>query len=87
MQSCFFSIFLTLTICPPLIQQLPPKFLHFRDLFQVHENASKIYHWSAWVIGAIPVGIPYSIVAGTLYFVAWYYPVGFPRDSFMTGYT
>jgi len=87
MQSRFFSIFLTLTICPPLIQQLQPRFLHFRNLFQARENASKIYHWSAFVIGAILVEIPYSIVAGTLYFVAWYYPIGFPRDSFTVGYT
>ncbi|KAG0640807.1 ABC drug exporter AtrF [Tuber brumale] len=87
MQSRLFSVFLTLTISPPLIQQLQPKFLHFRDLFQAREHASKIYHWSAFIIGAILVEIPYSIVAGTLYFVAWYYPVGFPRDSFTVGYT
>ena len=32
------------------------------------------------------VEIPFSIVAGTLYFVAWYYPIGFPRDWFTVGY-
>lgn len=87
MQSRLFSIFMVLTISPPLIQQLQPKFLHLRDLFQARENSSKIYHWSAFVIAAILVEIPYSIVAGTLYFVSWYFPIAFPRDSFRVGYT
>jgi len=86
MQSHLFSVFMTLTISPPLIQQLQPKFLHLRDLFKTRENASKIYHWSAFVIAAILVEIPYSIVAGTLYFVSWYFPIAFPRDSFRVGY-
>ena len=87
MQNLLFSIFMTLTICPPLIQQLQPKFLYFRDLFTARERASKIYHWSAFVIGATLVEVPYSIVAGTIYFNIWYWPVGYPRDSFSAGYT
>jgi ABC-type multidrug transport system permease subunit len=46
-----------------------------------------IYHWSAFTIGAVLVEIPYNIVAGTIYFVTWYFPTGFPRDSFSIGYT
>ncbi|CAC9892285.1 unnamed protein product [Aureobasidium pullulans] len=65
MQSRLFSIFMTLTISPPLIQQLQPRFLNFRDLYQSREANSKIYSWVAFVIGAIVVEIPYSLVAGT----------------------
>jgi len=87
MQSRLFSIFMTLTISPPLIQQLQPKFLEIRDLFTARENNSRIYHWSVWVISAIVVELPYRIVAGTLYFICWYWPVKFPRDSSAAGYT
>lgn len=80
MQSRLFSIFMVPTISPPLIQQLQPKFLHFRSLFKVRENSSKIYRWSAFVVASILVEVPYSIVAGTLYFVSWYFPIAFPRD-------
>jgi ATP-binding cassette subfamily G (WHITE) protein 2 (SNQ2) len=86
MQSRMFSIFLTLTISPPLIQQLQPKYIGLRNLFIARENNSKIYHWSAFVIAAIVVEIPYRLVAGTLYFVSWYFPIDFPRDSFSVGY-
>ena len=86
MQSRMFSLFLTLTIAPPLMQQLQPKFLAFRDIFTARESASKIYHWTSLVIANILVEIPYRFVAGTLYFIAWFYPVGFPRDSATAAY-
>ncbi|TIA05865.1 ABC drug exporter AtrF [Aureobasidium pullulans] len=82
MQSRLFSIFMTLTISPPLIQQLQPRFLNFRDLYQSREANSKIYSWVAFVIGAIVVEIPYSLVAGTIYWCAWYFPPGFPRGTY-----
>ncbi|PLB55428.1 putative ABC transporter [Aspergillus steynii IBT 23096] len=87
MQSRLFSIFMTLTISPPLIQQLQPKFLHFRGLYESRESNSKIYSWAAFVTSAILPELPYSIVAGSIYFNCWYWGIWFPRDSFTSGYT
>jgi ABC-type multidrug transport system permease subunit len=87
MQSRLFSIFLTLTIAPPLIQQSQPQFLAIRDLFTARENKARIYHWTVFVTSAILVEIPYRFLAGTFYFVAWYFPVGFPRDSGSVSYS
>ncbi|KAB8206733.1 ABC-2 type transporter-domain-containing protein [Aspergillus parasiticus] len=86
MQSRLFSIFMTLTIAPPLIQQLQPRFLHFRNLYESREANSKIYSWVAFVTSAILPELPYSIVAGSIYFNCWYWGVWFPRDSFSSGY-
>ncbi|RPB00587.1 ABC-2 type transporter, partial [Choiromyces venosus 120613-1] len=83
----FFSIFMTLTISPPVIQPLQSKFLHFRDQFMARERARKVYHWSAFVIGAILIVIPYSTAAGTIYFIACFYTIGFPMGSFTVWYT
>lgn len=87
MQSRLFSVFMTLTISPPLIQQLQPRFLHFRNLYESREGKGKIYSWTAFVASAILPEIPYSIVAGSIYFNCWYWGVGFPRDSFTAGFT
>ncbi|KAI9826621.1 MAG: hypothetical protein M1832_006217 [Thelocarpon impressellum] len=87
LQSRLFSVFMTLTISPPLIQQLQPKFLEFRNIYRSREANSKIYSWVALVTGAIVVEIPYSLVAGSIYFNCWYWGVGFPRDSFAAGFT
>ena len=72
MQLRLFSIFLTLTIAPPLIQQLQPRYIGFRDIYKSREANSKIYSWVAFVTGGILVEIPYSLVAGTLYWCCWY---------------
>ncbi|KAF2116164.1 ABC-2 type transporter-domain-containing protein [Lophiotrema nucula] len=82
MQSRLFSVFMTLTISPPLIQQLQPRFLGMRSIYESREGNSKIYSWSAFVWGAILSEIPYRIVAGTLYWCCWYWATWFPRDTY-----
>ncbi|KAL8847299.1 MAG: hypothetical protein Q9221_007644 [Calogaya cf. arnoldii] len=88
MQSRLFSVFMTLTISPPLIQQLQPKFLNFRNIYQSREANSKIYSWVALVTGAILPELPYSILAGTLYFICWWFPaLGRGSSPFASAYT
>ncbi|KAF2003738.1 hypothetical protein P154DRAFT_572918 [Amniculicola lignicola CBS 123094] len=82
MQSRLFSVFMTLTISPPLIQQLQPRFLNMRSIYESREGNSKIYSWIAFVWGAILSEIPYRVVAGTLYWACWYWATWFPRDTY-----
>ncbi|PGH16499.1 hypothetical protein AJ80_05184 [Polytolypa hystricis UAMH7299] len=82
MQSRLFSCFLTLVIAPPLIQQLQPRYLHFRGLYEAREARSKIYSWFAFVTSTILPELPYSTIAGSVYFCCWYFGTWFPRDSF-----
>ena len=71
MQSRLFSCFMTLTISPPLIQQLQPRFLHFRGIYESRESNSKVYSWVAFVVSTILPELPYAIVAGSVYFNCW----------------
>ena len=88
MQSRLFSIFMTLTISPPLIQQLQPRFLQFRNIYSSREANSKIYSWFALTVGAVAVEIPYSILAGTIYFQCWWWgAIGHHADKFDSAYT
>lgn len=82
MQSRLFSIFMTLTIAPPLIQQLQPRFIKSRRLYQSREGKAKIYSWTAFVWGAILSELPYRLVAGTIYWCCWYFAPFFPRDTY-----
>jgi ABC-type multidrug transport system permease subunit len=86
MQNRLFSVFMTLTISPPLIQQLQPRFLNLRTLFAARENASKLYKWMAFVIAAFIVEIPWSLLFGTIFFFCWYWGVGLPRGTSAAGY-
>ncbi|KAL9131178.1 MAG: hypothetical protein Q9217_000831 [Psora testacea] len=88
MQSRLFSIFMTLTISPPLIQQLQPKYLQFRNLYKSREANSKIYSWLAFTTGAVLVELPYSILAGTIYFQCWWWgALGRGASQFESAYT
>ncbi|UKZ81708.1 hypothetical protein TrVFT333_009480 [Trichoderma virens FT-333] len=87
-QSRLFSIFMTLTISPPLIQQLQPVFIGSRNLFQSRENNAKIYSWLAWVTSAVVVEIPYGIVAGAIYFNCWWWGIfGTRASGFTSGFS
>ncbi|PBP22865.1 hypothetical protein BUE80_DR006226 [Diplocarpon rosae] len=81
MQSRLFAIFMTLIIAPPLMQQLQPRFLEARNLYASREAKAKIYSWFAFVTGAVVAEIPYRILAGTLYWLCWYFGIGFPRGD------
>ncbi|KAI1843890.1 hypothetical protein JX266_009946 [Neoarthrinium moseri] len=88
MQSRLFSIFMTLTISPPLIQQLQPVFLQSRNIFQSRENNAKIYSWFAWTTAAVLVELPYAIVAGGIYFNCWWWGLGgYKMSGFASGFT
>lgn len=84
-QNRLFSLFLVLTIAPPLIQQLQPQYLSYRALFTGREKQSRIYSHIAFVFGAIAVEIPYSMFCGTLFFCCWYFGPGFPRGISRAG--
>jgi ATP-binding cassette, subfamily G (WHITE), member 2, SNQ2 len=86
MQNRLFSIFMTLVISPPLIQQLQPRFINFRDIFASRENPSKIYTWATFVTAAFIVEIPWSLLFGTIYYFCWFWGVGFPRGTSTAGY-
>ena len=86
-QSRVFSVFMAITIAPPLMQQMQPVFIKNRQIFQTRENNSKIYSWVAWVTGAVLAEIPFTIVIGTIYWNCWWWaPLGFRASSFTSGF-
>ncbi|KAI5303915.1 hypothetical protein KEM56_007064 [Ascosphaera pollenicola] len=86
-QSRLFSIFMLIVISPPLCQQLQPRFLHFRGLYEARESQSRIYSWLSVIFAAIVSEIPYALTSQTVYFCCWYFGCFFPRDHFSIGYS
>ncbi|KAG9253562.1 ABC transporter [Emericellopsis atlantica] len=87
MQLKLFTIFNFIFVAPGVLAQLQPLFIHRRDIFETREKKSKMYSWVAFVTGLVVSEIPYLIICGVLYFVCWYYTVGFPTDSNRAGAT
>ena len=70
-----FSIFMITTIFTTLVQQIMPRFILQRDLYEVRERPSKAYSWAAFLIANIVVEIPYQIFLGILVWASYFYPV------------
>jgi ABC-type multidrug transport system permease subunit len=63
------------TIFTTLVQQIMPRFLLQRDLYEVRERPSKAYSWKAFLIANIIVEIPYQILLGVMVFASYFYPI------------
>lgn len=87
LQLRLFTIFNFIFVAPGVIAQLQPLFIERRDIYEAREKKSKMYSWIAFVTGLIVSELPYLCVCAVLYFVCWYWTVGFPNDSNKAGAT
>jgi ABC-type multidrug transport system ATPase subunit/ABC-type multidrug transport system permease subunit len=87
LQLRLFTVFNFIFVAPGVIAQLQPLFIQRRDIYETREKKSKMYSWVAFVTGLIVSELPYLCVCAVLYFVCWYYTVGFPSDSNKAGAT
>lgn len=74
-QNVIFSIFMIATMVNPMLQQIMPRFVLQRDLYEVRERPSKAYSWPAFLLANILVEIPYQILVGVLVYGAYFYPI------------
>ncbi|OAX82652.1 hypothetical protein ACJ72_02998 [Emergomyces africanus] len=75
LQNTLFSIFMLTTIFTSLVQQIMPRFVTQRSLFEVRERPSRAYSWKAFLLANIIVEIPYQILLGVVVWASLYYPV------------
>jgi len=74
-QNIIFAIFMIMTIFTSLVQQIMPRFVLQRDLYEVRERPSKAYSWKAFIIANIIVEIPYQILLGIMVYASFFYPI------------
>jgi ABC-type multidrug transport system permease subunit len=87
LQLRLFTVFNFIFVAPGVMAQLQPLFLMRRDIYEAREKKSKMYSWVAFTTGLIISELPYLCLCAVLYFVCWYYTVGFPNDSNKAGAT
>ncbi|KAJ6145454.1 hypothetical protein N7470_009349 [Penicillium chermesinum] len=74
-QDVLFSAFMMCSIFSTLVQQIMPKFVVQRSLYEVRERPSKAYSWTAFLVSNVLVEIPYQVFAGVVAWACYYYPV------------
>jgi ATP-binding cassette, subfamily G (WHITE), member 2, PDR len=75
LQNAIFSNFLVLSIFSAMVQQIMPRFVIQRSLYEVRERPSKVYSWAAFLFSNILIEVPYQILLGIMVFVAYFYSV------------
>ncbi|PWY83072.1 ATP-binding cassette transporter [Aspergillus sclerotioniger CBS 115572] len=73
-QDVLFSAFMLCSIFSTLVQQIMPKFVVQRSLYEVRERPSKAYSWAAFLVANVLVEIPYQVLAGIIAYACYYYP-------------
>ncbi|CAK7237902.1 hypothetical protein SEUCBS140593_010191 [Sporothrix eucalyptigena] len=74
-QNALFSIFLLCTIFSTLVNQIMPKFVVQRSLYEVREKPSRVYSWQAFILSQVVVEIPWQILLGICAYASFYYSV------------
>jgi len=82
-----FSAFMSLIVGPPLGLQVQPRFVALRDIFLNREKASSTYHWLVFALSAIIIEIPYALLTSCVFWILWYYPVGYFYSTPRAGYS
>ncbi|OQD76097.1 hypothetical protein PENDEC_c005G05946 [Penicillium decumbens] len=74
-QNVLFSIFLLCTIFNTLVNQIMPRFVNQRSLYEVRERPSRIYSWKVFILSQILVEVPFQIALGVCSWASFYWSV------------
>ncbi|KAK9448253.1 ABC-2 type transporter-domain-containing protein [Limtongia smithiae] len=81
-----FGVFLSVIIGVPLMNQMQPRAIEIRELYEVREAASNTYHWSCMMIGLLVSEIPYNVTFATIFYNCYYWPIHYFRSTERAGY-
>ncbi|KAF2675667.1 hypothetical protein K458DRAFT_471249 [Lentithecium fluviatile CBS 122367] len=79
--SVLFSAFLLLILFSSVAQQIIPRFIATRTLFNAREKESMTYSWVVFILSNVIVEVIWQSFAAVLVFACWYYPTGMWRSS------
>ncbi|KAF8497411.1 ABC-2 type transporter-domain-containing protein [Russula emetica] len=84
-QNKIFAVFMSLVMGPPLANQIQGVFFNTRRVYEIRERPSRMYSWTALITAQILGELPLNITGSSIYFLIWYWLVGFPSSR--AGYT
>ncbi|RGP59651.1 hypothetical protein FLONG3_11122, partial [Fusarium longipes] len=80
-QNAIFSFLMVCAMFSSLVQQIMPKFITQRTIYEVREKHSNMYSWIVLILANILVEIPYHLVLGIITFAIFNYTVFGIRSS------
>ncbi|CCH62834.1 hypothetical protein TBLA_0I01760 [Henningerozyma blattae CBS 6284] len=75
LQNSLFSAFVSIILSAPLMNQIQANAIQSRELFEVRESKSNMFHWSFILVTQYLSELPYHILFSTFFFVSYYFPL------------
>ncbi|KAF9531189.1 ABC-2 type transporter-domain-containing protein [Crepidotus variabilis] len=79
-QNKLFVIFMGTVLSVPLGAQLHVPYIDMRNIYEIRERSSRMYHWSALTLSQVALELPWNILGSSLFFVCFYWTVGLQTD-------
>ena len=71
---------MSLVVSAPLSNQIQGPFIDTRRVYEIRERPSRMYSWTALITAQILSELPLNIFGSSLFFLIWYWLVGFPSS-------
>ncbi|CCD25960.2 pleiotropic drug resistance family ABC transporter NDAI_0G01840 [Naumovozyma dairenensis CBS 421] len=75
LQNAMFAAFISIIMSAPAMNQIQGRAIAARDLYEVRESKSNMFHWSLLLITQFLNELPYQLVFSTIFFVSSYFPL------------
>lgn len=84
LQNAMFAAFISIILSAPAMNQIQAHAIASRELFEVRESKSNMFHWSLILITQYLNEIPYHFLFSTIFFVCSYFPL---RNHFSVSFS
>ncbi|SCW04561.1 LAFE_0H16270g1_1 [Lachancea fermentati] len=75
LQNAMFAAFMSLILSAPAMNQIQARAIASRELYEVRESKSNMFHWAFLLITQFLSELPYHLVFSTVFFVSFYFPL------------
>ncbi|CAI4057848.1 hypothetical protein SKDZ_04G2390 [Saccharomyces kudriavzevii ZP591] len=75
LQNAMFAAFISIILSAPAMNQIQARAIASRELFEVRESQSNMFHWSLVLITQYLSELPYHLLFSTVFFVSSYFPL------------
>lgn len=75
LQNAIFAAFISIILSAPAMNQIQGRAIASRELFEVRESQSNMFHWSLVLITQYLSELPYHLFFSTIFFVSSYFPL------------
>ncbi|CAI4050610.1 ATP-binding cassette multidrug transporter PDR18 SKDI_14G3910 [Saccharomyces kudriavzevii IFO 1802] len=85
LQNSLFACFMAIVISAPATNQIQERATAAKELYEVRESKSNMFHWSLLLFTHYLNELPYHLLFSTIFFVSLYFPLGIFFEASRSG--